>query len=198
MPGHNPSHEAKCLALLKRDRSGPTSAMTFSAVVVSMPSMSAPTALLGDSRASGQSRLRRHQRSGRNHRRCDRRHHRPPDRRRAWAGHRHWCRNRGWRCGGGQCRPRPGWCGLHSKRAAMRIRANVSGPGLLGCYIQLRWPRASRTNDDATGKYDLGQRGRRTQSLICVDSGANWAVARTATASCASTWKSAAPRTPGA
>ena len=37
MPGHNPSHEANFLALLKRDRSGPTSAMTFSAVVVSMP-----------------------------------------------------------------------------------------------------------------------------------------------------------------
>ena len=39
VPGHKPSHEAKCLALLERARSGPTSAMTFNAVVVSMPSM---------------------------------------------------------------------------------------------------------------------------------------------------------------
>src|SRR5207249_9902968 len=34
VPGQRPSQEAKCLALLKRDKSGPTSAMTFRAVVV--------------------------------------------------------------------------------------------------------------------------------------------------------------------
>ena len=39
MPRHKPSQEAKCLTLLNRERSGPTSAMTFSAVPVSMPSI---------------------------------------------------------------------------------------------------------------------------------------------------------------
>jgi hypothetical protein len=39
VPGHRLSQEAKCLALLQRDNSGPTSASTFSKVAVSMPSM---------------------------------------------------------------------------------------------------------------------------------------------------------------
>src|ERR1039457_2488492 len=39
VPGHRPSQEAKCLTVLKRDRSGPTSAIIFNAVPTSMPSI---------------------------------------------------------------------------------------------------------------------------------------------------------------
>ena len=39
VPGHNPSQEAKCLAVLNLDRSTPSSANTFNAVLTSIPPM---------------------------------------------------------------------------------------------------------------------------------------------------------------
>ena len=75
---------------------------------------SAAATLLGGSRAGGDRFLRR-QHSRRNRRRRDRRHPRPPDWRRPWAGSRYGYRSRRW-CSGWRKRwPRLGRSGLHAR-----------------------------------------------------------------------------------
>ncbi len=76
--------------------------------------------------------------SWRHHRRCDRRHYRPPDWRRPRAGHRNGDRCPGRCCGRRKRRSWLGGPGLQSECPALRVCAGVGAGGLLGCHVCLR------------------------------------------------------------